>query len=345
MPRKEFESFTRLDASDVNTFLMDQTVMTFAGTAARGSAIATPTEGMVTYLADSDSFEFFDGTEYQPFGAADAPLLEYLVIAGGGSGGRVDGGAGGGGGGAGGYRTNISGALSGGSVTAELPLPIVLGTAYPIIVGAGGASVTSNNGIGNRGNRSVLASITSEGGGAGAQSTGQNSFGGSGGGLFNTLTVGSIQGQGSNGGNGTTGQQGAGGGGGAGAVGVTATSSAGQNGGAGLASSITGSSVDRGGGGGGSGTGGAGSGGTGGGGNGTTSGAGGNGTVNTGGGGGGTLGTNTGIGGSGVVIFSVITGTTVTFTGGVTETNSTVSGRDVYIVTATSTTSETVTFS
>jgi hypothetical protein len=48
MPRKDFQSFTRLDASDVNTFLMDQTVMSFAGTAARGSAIPTPVDGMVT---------------------------------------------------------------------------------------------------------------------------------------------------------------------------------------------------------------------------------------------------------------------------------------------------------
>jgi hypothetical protein len=59
MPKKEFEAFTRLDASDVNTFLMDQSVMSFAGTAARGSAIATPVEGMVTYLEDSDTYESY----------------------------------------------------------------------------------------------------------------------------------------------------------------------------------------------------------------------------------------------------------------------------------------------
>jgi hypothetical protein len=64
MPRKEFESFTRLDASDVNTFLMDQSVQTFAGTAARGSAIATPVEGMVTYLNDIDSLSVYNGTAF-----------------------------------------------------------------------------------------------------------------------------------------------------------------------------------------------------------------------------------------------------------------------------------------
>jgi hypothetical protein len=64
MPRKEFEAFTRLDASDVNTFLMDQSVMSFAGTAARGSAIATPVAGMTTYLEDSKNLEIYDGTSY-----------------------------------------------------------------------------------------------------------------------------------------------------------------------------------------------------------------------------------------------------------------------------------------
>jgi hypothetical protein len=64
MPRKEFEAFTRLDASDVNTFLMDQSVMTFATSAARGSAIATPVEGMVTYLEDNNSLQLWNGSQW-----------------------------------------------------------------------------------------------------------------------------------------------------------------------------------------------------------------------------------------------------------------------------------------
>jgi hypothetical protein len=60
MPRKVFESFTRLDASDVNTFLMDQTVQTFAGTATRGSAIPTPVDGMVTHLQDSNAVQVYN---------------------------------------------------------------------------------------------------------------------------------------------------------------------------------------------------------------------------------------------------------------------------------------------
>jgi hypothetical protein len=65
MPRKEFEGFTRLDASDVNTYLMDQSVMSFAGTAARGSAIATPVEGMAAYLEDSNLVSIYDGSDWK----------------------------------------------------------------------------------------------------------------------------------------------------------------------------------------------------------------------------------------------------------------------------------------
>jgi hypothetical protein len=64
MPRKEFVAFTRLDASDVNTYLMDQSIMTFANSAARGSAIATPVEGMVSYLEDTNSYQFYDGSAW-----------------------------------------------------------------------------------------------------------------------------------------------------------------------------------------------------------------------------------------------------------------------------------------
>jgi hypothetical protein len=64
MPRKEFESFTRLDASSINTFLMDQSVQSFADSTARASAITTPVEGMVTYLNDIDSLSVYNGSDW-----------------------------------------------------------------------------------------------------------------------------------------------------------------------------------------------------------------------------------------------------------------------------------------
>jgi hypothetical protein len=57
VPRKVFVSGEILTASDVNTNLMDQAVMVFDDSAARGSAIPSPTEGMVTYLKDTDALE------------------------------------------------------------------------------------------------------------------------------------------------------------------------------------------------------------------------------------------------------------------------------------------------
>jgi hypothetical protein len=65
MPRKVFTAGEVLAAADVNSFLMDQTVMTFAGTAARGSAIGTATEGMVAYLQDSNILSINDGTNWK----------------------------------------------------------------------------------------------------------------------------------------------------------------------------------------------------------------------------------------------------------------------------------------
>lgn len=68
MPRKEFDAFTRLDASDINTYLMDQSVMVFGGTAARGSAIPSPTDGMAAYLQDSDQLTIYNGTSWAQVG-------------------------------------------------------------------------------------------------------------------------------------------------------------------------------------------------------------------------------------------------------------------------------------
>jgi hypothetical protein len=64
MPRKVFTAGEVLAASDVNEFLMDQTVMVFAGTAARGSAIGTATEGMYTHLNDTDTLQYYDGSDW-----------------------------------------------------------------------------------------------------------------------------------------------------------------------------------------------------------------------------------------------------------------------------------------
>jgi hypothetical protein len=275
---------------------------------------------------------------------------DFLVVAGGAGGGSGRGA----GAGAGGYRTSAG--TSGGGASPESALSVAIGTAYTVTVGAGGNGGTSA-GNGSNGSNSVFSTITSTGGGGGAGNlTGIAGNGGSGGGdvidggsLAGTGTVG----QGKDGGlGGGASGYGGGGGGGASAVGSAGTTSVGGAGGAGLASSITGSSVDyAGGGGGGAFGGGGGTGGSAsfGGGAGSGSAAGTAGTVNTGGGGGGggyvSSNLNGGNGGSGIVIIKIPSQYSANFTSGVTYSISTaVSGFKIYTVTATSTTSETVTF-
>jgi hypothetical protein len=63
--KKTFVAGEVLLAQDVNDYLMDQSVMTFASSAARASAIPTPTEGMTTYVQDRNQIETFDGAEYR----------------------------------------------------------------------------------------------------------------------------------------------------------------------------------------------------------------------------------------------------------------------------------------
>jgi len=277
--------------------------------------------------------------------------MEYLVIAGGGGGGRYDSShVGGGGGGAGGYRSSVTGENSGGGASAEGVPVLIEGVTYTVTVGAGGAAGQSWETRGASGGSSTFNGVTSTGGGGGSSNSTTGGSGGSGGGsgsyYLQVVTAGSgTTNQGYSGGNNgnTSGVYPSGGGGGAGQVGANGSGSTSGNGGAGVASSVTGSSVTRGGGGGGgnwvnSGT--AGTGGTGGGGNGSNSGAGTSGSVNTGGGGG-----NSAVGGSGVVILKYPNIFTATFSAGVTQTTSTSGGFKVSTITATSTTSETVTFS
>ena len=76
--RKTFTAGEVLQAADVNDFLMDQSVMVFAGTAARGSAIPSPTEGMVTYRSDDDVVEVYT-TDWEPVGATPA-ILEVVSV-------------------------------------------------------------------------------------------------------------------------------------------------------------------------------------------------------------------------------------------------------------------------
>lgn len=64
MPYKEFANGNPLPASDIDTYLMDQAVMTFANSTARSTAIPSPKEGMLTYLEDTNAYEGWTGSAW-----------------------------------------------------------------------------------------------------------------------------------------------------------------------------------------------------------------------------------------------------------------------------------------
>jgi len=61
--RKQWSPGDTLTAADVNGYLMDQMVMVFAGTAERGSAIPSPSIGMVSY-STATGLVVYNGTAW-----------------------------------------------------------------------------------------------------------------------------------------------------------------------------------------------------------------------------------------------------------------------------------------
>lgn len=323
--RKEWSPGDVLTAADVNGYLMDQSVMVFAGTAARASAIPTPSAGMVAY-STATSLQVYDGSAWVNVSTG------YGVATGGASTAITVGGTaytlltfttdsnlvvsssglfdiclvGGGGGGGSSLLSNYTGA-GGGAGGIVIQTVYLSAATYAIDIGAGGTgattSATGTNGAGSSINNTAR-SFSTIGGGFGAWTnsgvanvvgaTG-SSGGGGGGGAGAPYATGQVSLfptiLGFAGGNGsTTGNQAAGGGGGAGAVGANAVTTTAGAGGAGydVGAFISGSLFKAGGGGGGAPSGGvAGAGGSSVGGAGTLTGAGNSAAANTGSGGGG----------------------------------------------------------
>jgi formylmethanofuran dehydrogenase subunit A len=85
MAYKVFSNGSTLPASDVNDFLMRQSVIVFSSSTARASAITSPTEGMLTYLEDTNRFQYYTGTAWQdltdePTGWSDKSA-NYSIVA------------------------------------------------------------------------------------------------------------------------------------------------------------------------------------------------------------------------------------------------------------------------
>lgn len=65
MPFKSFTAGSLATASDVNTYLMEQSIATFSSAGARNTAITSPKNGQVAYITSSKSFTYYDGTGWQ----------------------------------------------------------------------------------------------------------------------------------------------------------------------------------------------------------------------------------------------------------------------------------------
>lgn len=65
--RKVFVAGDVLTAAQVQNFLQDQVIFVYSGTAARGTGITSPSEGMFAYLSDTDTLTFYNGSSWQNF--------------------------------------------------------------------------------------------------------------------------------------------------------------------------------------------------------------------------------------------------------------------------------------
>lgn len=78
---KEFNTGDVLTAADANGYLASQVVMVFASAAARTSAIASPQEGMISYLKDTNSTEYYSGSAWVAVGAGGGGKVLQVVSA------------------------------------------------------------------------------------------------------------------------------------------------------------------------------------------------------------------------------------------------------------------------
>lgn len=83
---KTFATNTVLTAADVQGYLQDQSVMSFATSTVRGTAIASPVEGMTTYQRDSNMLETYSGSAWQRQSGGLVPVKPTSVDAASGSG-------------------------------------------------------------------------------------------------------------------------------------------------------------------------------------------------------------------------------------------------------------------
>jgi len=80
--RKTFTAGEVLTAANVQGYLQDQVVQVYASSAARSSAIGTAvSEGMMSYLSDTNSVEYYSGSAWVGLGASSGTTVSAAYTA------------------------------------------------------------------------------------------------------------------------------------------------------------------------------------------------------------------------------------------------------------------------
>jgi hypothetical protein len=84
MSYKVFVNGDPLPASEVNDYLMNQVVIAFADSTARSASLPIPVEGQVTYMEDSNKYQYYSGTQWLDLlpGGLDTRAGAYTTVAG-----------------------------------------------------------------------------------------------------------------------------------------------------------------------------------------------------------------------------------------------------------------------
>ena len=81
--RNTFTAGSILTAAQVQGYLQDQTIMVFSGTAARATAIPSPSQGMFAYLTTDSTLYTYDGADWVAFtsgGGGGGDFTSFLLM-------------------------------------------------------------------------------------------------------------------------------------------------------------------------------------------------------------------------------------------------------------------------
>lgn len=87
MAYKVFQNGFPLNASELNNYLMNQSVMVFASATARDTDLTAPLEGMIVWLQDSNKFVYYTGSVWADVVQSPAQTISdksanYSILAG-----------------------------------------------------------------------------------------------------------------------------------------------------------------------------------------------------------------------------------------------------------------------